>query len=158
MSSTPVATLLVALLAAAACTAAVQTPASAVEAVQDMFDTCLSQLSTSCVRPKALRWIGAVADSDVIQITDDLSVVRTGGAEAANDEQRSSGVELFDRIDSFLATHSLRMNVPAILKTAEARSFGSEQLGLDAPLTVALSEDKAVEGKLSACMCFHLVH
>lgn len=150
MLSTPVATLLVALLAAVVvCTAAVQTPVSAVEAVQDMYETCLSQLSTSCVRPQALRWIGAVADSDVIQITDDLSVVRTGTVkEAVKDEQRSSSnAVLFDQIDNFLATHALRMNVPAILKTAEARSFGSEQLGLDTPLTIALSEDKAVEGK-----------
>lgn len=144
MLSISAATLLVALLAITACTADIQTPASAVEALQDMYDTCLSRLSTGCVRPKALRWIDAVADSDEIRITDDLSVVRTG-AVAPTDERRSSA-ELYDQIDNFLGTHSLRMRVPAILKTAEARSFGSEQLGLDTPLELPLSEEKAVEG------------
>lgn len=94
----------------------------------------------------------AVIHSDVVQITDDLSIVRTGVADEPQQQQqqqRSSDArfELFENIDSFLATHSLRMRPPAVLQTPEARAFGSEQLDLKTALEVPLAGDgSAVEG------------
>lgn len=155
MLSTRVARLL-ALLALVFCSAQAQqttTPtSSAVQLAQDIFDTCLSQYSTGCVRPKALRWMRTVINSDEIKITEDLSVVRTGAADGAEQQQqgRSSDArfDLFEKIDSFLATHSLRMTPPAVLKTPEARAFGSEQLDLETALEVPLAGDaNAVEGE-----------
>lgn len=148
MLSHPIAaTLLVALLAVVAAHGSTQP--SAAEMVRDIYDTCLSRFSVGCVRPKALRWISDAAQSPEIRITDDLSIVRTGSEEPQ--QQRSAGaadarVQLFDQIDGFLATHSLRMSPPAILKTEEARSFGSEQLGLDTALELPLADGNVAEG------------
>lgn len=118
--------------------------ASAADVVGDIYDTCLSRLSTGCVRPKALRWLSDAVDSDVIRITDDLTIVRTASPVDADQQSRSSAGDLFDGIDQFLATHTLRMSPPAILRTAEARAFGSEQLGLEAALEMPLADGNDV--------------
>lgn len=138
--------LLVAVLLVASTSYSMALP-SAAEVAQDMFSSCLSQLSTSCVKPKALAWLSSAVHESEIKITEDLSIVRTAEDEpaAAENEQRG-GAELFDQIDGFLATHAVRMNAPAILKTSEARAFGSEQLDLDSSLVVPLAEGNAVEG------------
>lgn len=49
---------------------------SAVEMLQGIYSDCLSQLSVSCVKPRALRWFEEVVDGRVIRITEDLLVVK----------------------------------------------------------------------------------
>lgn len=119
---------------------------SAAEVAQDIFQSCLSDLSTSCVKPKALAWLSSAVEESEIKITEDLSIVRTAEDEPAGENEQRSGADMFDKIDGFLATHSVRVNAPAILKTEEARAFGSENLGLDTSLEVPLADGKAVEG------------
>lgn len=121
---------------------------SAAEVAQDIFQSCLSELSTSCVKPKSLAWLSSAVQESEIKITEDLSIVRTAEDVPAAENEQRSGAELFDQIDGFLATHSVRVNAPAILRTAEARAFGSDKLGLDTSLVVPLAEGNAVEGLL----------
>lgn len=136
-----------ALLVAALLVASASAIPSAAEVAQDIFYSCLSDLSTSCVKPKALSWLSSVVKESEIKITDDLSIIRTAEDEPISAEEQRGGAQLFDQIDGFLATHSVRVNPPAILKTAEARAFGSDDLGLDKSLEVPLAETNAVEGK-----------
>lgn len=49
---------------------------SAVDVVQDIYHSCVSQLSISCVKPKALQWLKSVSDKDKIKITGDLLIVK----------------------------------------------------------------------------------
>lgn len=119
---------------------------SAAEVAKDIFHSCLSDYSTSCVKPKALAWLSSAVDESEIKITDDLSIIRTAEDEPSAENEQRSGAELFDKIDGFLATHSVRMNAPEILKTDEARAFGSERLGLESNLVVPLADGNAVEG------------
>lgn len=125
---------------------------SAAELITDIYKSCLSQYSTSCVKPKALAWISHAVNQDTIRINDDLSVIRTGEEEFGS-EARSANpiVNLFDKIDSFLTSHSLRIEAPQILNNAEARSYIPESFmngGLSQGLQVPLVEGNAVEGKL----------
>lgn len=124
---------------------------SAADLVKDIYTSCLSQYSTSCVKPKALSWISHALNQDSIRITDDLSIIRTGEEEFGT-EARSANpiVNLFDKVDSFLSSHSLRIEAPQLLKTQEARAFVPENFlsgGLAQGLELPLVEGNAVEGK-----------
>lgn len=116
----------------------------------DIYKSCLSQYSVGCVKPKALAWISDVVRSQEIQITDDLVIVKTGQDDPVsfNQEGRSNiYVELLDKLDGFVATHSIRMTAPKVLLSQEARSFIPNEIAdLATPLEVPLSEGNAVEG------------
>lgn len=146
---------LICVLAIASCCYAQK---SATEVLSDMYDNCLSKLSYSCVKPRALQWISDVAQQDQIKITNDLSIIKTGEqvAEGAN-EQRGS-LDIFNKIDNFMSTHSLRVEVPEILKIQEARSFVPESYldgGLANGLEVPLGEKNLAEG-ISFCVFFFI--
>lgn len=82
-----------------------------------------------------------------------MSIIRTGEDEF--DAQPRSGnpiVNIFDRLDSFLTSHSLRIEAPQILKQEEARSLIPRSLlkgGVAEGLEIPLVEGNAVEGKNS---------
>lgn len=125
---------------------------SAAELITDIYKSCLSQYSTSCVKPKALSWISHAVNQDTIRINDDLTIIRTGEDEFGA-EARSANpiVNLFDKVDSFLTSHSLRIEAPQILKNEEARSYIPNTFlsgGLAEGLEVPLVEGNAVEGEL----------
>lgn len=126
---------------------------SAAELITDIYKSCLSQYSTSCAKPKALAWISHAVNQDTIKITEDLTIVRTGEDEFTA-EARSANpiVNFFDKVDSFLTSHSIRIGTPELLKTEEARSFVPENYlegGLAQGLEVPLVEGNAVEGKFT---------
>lgn len=122
---------------------------SAAEAIADMYDSCLSSYSTSCVRPKALAWISRSINDAEIKITDDLSIIRTADEDVdVQSSARNGGdarIELFDKLDSFMTTHSIRIRAPAILRTEEARSFVGDE-NLNEVVELPLNEDNQVEG------------
>lgn len=127
---------------------------SAADLVNDIYKSCLSHYSASCVKPKALAWISHAVNQDTIKISEDLSIIRTGEDEF-EDTARSSNpiVNLFDKVDSFLTSHSVRIEVPAILKTEQARSYLPDSYlkgGLAQGLQVPLVEGNAVEGWLTS--------
>lgn len=124
---------------------------SAAQLITDIYKSCISQYSTSCIKPKALAWISHAVNQDKIKITEELSIVRNG-EEEFNTEARSSNpvVNLFDKLDSFLSSRSLKVEVPEILKTEEARANIPRSLlsgGLAEGLEVPLVEGKVAEGK-----------
>lgn len=125
---------------------------SASQLITDIYKTCLSQYSTNCVKPKALAWISDAVNQDKIRISDDLTIIRTSDEEFGEEARFANPiVNLFDRVDSFLTSHSLRIEAPQLLKNEEARSaipdsFLSE--GIAQGLLVPLVEGNAVEGKL----------
>lgn len=53
---------------------------SAVDLVQDIYKTCLKELSISCVKPKSLSWLSKVSNDPVIQITENLMIVKKDAA------------------------------------------------------------------------------
>lgn len=101
-----------------------QTPRSATDLTYDMYHTCLKDFDVSCVRPKALQWFDNVVSQNEIQITDSVSIVRTGMV-PQTETRRSVDPqeEMFDNIDNFLATHALRVKAPEFFASDEARSF-----------------------------------
>ncbi|XP_037911005.1 uncharacterized protein LOC119651469 [Hermetia illucens] len=126
---------------------------SASELAQDIYMGCLSELSTSCVKPKALGWISRVADQDTIKITDDLSIVRTGVdklSENLGRENSDPRLVLVDKLDSFLASHALQVRPPTFLRSNEARSMVPDWLlkgGLAEKMLVPLSGANGSEGR-----------
>lgn len=144
--------LLLALCAVAVCHQSASADISATELVTDIYKSCLSQYSTSCVKPKALSWISHAIHQDKIRISDDLSIIRTSEEEETFAEARSANpiVNLFDKVDSFLTSHSLRVEVPQLLRNEEARSYLPDSFlkgGLAEGLQVPLVEGNAVEGE-----------
>lgn len=123
---------------------------SAGDVMKDIYKSCISQFSTSCVKPKALAWINQSLKNDEIKINDELYIIRTSD-DVLKAEERSvePTIALFDKIDSFLSTHSLRVQAPEILKT-EARAYVPESLlkdGLTNGLVIPLVQGNAAEGK-----------
>lgn len=49
---------------------------SAVDVLQDIYSTCLKDLSIKCAKPKALHWISEVVDNEEIRITQDLVLLK----------------------------------------------------------------------------------
>ncbi|CRK87098.1 CLUMA_CG000825, isoform A [Clunio marinus] len=124
---------------------------SATQLINDIYKSCLSQYSTSCVKPKALAWISHAVNQDTIKINGELSIIRTGEDEFQPEERSiNPAVHLFDKVDSFLSSHSLRIEVPQILKNNEARAYIPETFltgGLAQGLQVPLVEGNVVEGR-----------
>ncbi|EDW14712.1 uncharacterized protein LOC6573160 [Drosophila mojavensis] len=117
------------------------TTPSATQLALDMYHGCLKDLSISCVRPKALQWFNAALQQNEVRLTDRLSVVRTAQQQpeassttgrALNAEQHQQ--QLFDRIDSYLASHALRIQAPEYFRSSEARALVPDYL-LQNPLT-----------------------
>ncbi|EDV43710.1 uncharacterized protein Dana_GF16391 [Drosophila ananassae] len=109
-----------------------QAPKSAAQLALDMYHGCLKDLSVSCVRPKALQWFNAALQQPEVRITERLSIVRTSEkveSRSLNPEER-----LFDDIDSYLGSHSLRIQAPEYFRSSEARSLVPDFL-LENPLT-----------------------
>lgn len=123
---------------------------SASQLITDIYDSCLSEYKTNCIKPKALAWISHAVNQDKIKVTEELSIIRTGEDEF-NAQARSANpiVNLFDKLDSFFSSHSLRIEAPQILKQEEARSLVPSSLlkgGFAEGLEVPLVEGNAVEG------------
>lgn len=109
-----------------------QAPQSAAQLALDMYNGCLKDLSVSCVRPKALQWFNAALQQPEVRITERLSIVRTSEkveSRSLNPEER-----LFDNIDSYLGSHSLRIQAPEYFRSSEARSLVPDFL-MENPLT-----------------------
>lgn len=132
---------------------------SATELITDIYKSCLSQYSTSCVKPKALAWVSHAINQDTIRISNDLTIIRTGEEEfGASARSTNPIVNLFDKVDSFLSSHSLRIETPEILKISEARAYIPDNLmegGLAQGLEIPLVEGNAVEGKFEGIEVFH---
>ncbi|XP_055383149.1 uncharacterized protein LOC129613201 [Condylostylus longicornis] len=133
------------------------TEKSAIDLALEIYSSCLKDFKVNCIKPKALSWLSKAVQQDEIKITNELTIVRTGednGFDFDKQQQRSgkrdARLELFDKIDSFLATHSLKINAPEFLKSSEARSFIPNSYlegGLTQGVEIPLTDGNAVEGR-----------
>ncbi|KAL3267847.1 hypothetical protein HHI36_006988 [Cryptolaemus montrouzieri] len=88
---------------------------SAVELFQDVYYSCLQDLSISCVQPKSMRWMRDVSEKSVIKITDDLVIIKKNDGET--EEQRGISEDIVDKFEDFIQSHELVAKVPQILRT-----------------------------------------
>lgn len=141
----------VAFVAIAVVCSAVAAERAAVEVLGDIYRSCATAQSIrACATPKALSWLSNVANEDVIQITQDLKIVRTKDEEFNAERNFANKQEaVFERIMSFLESHSLRMEVPQIFQTQEARSFLAEGQDFGNGIEMPLVAGQAAEGELS---------
>ncbi|XP_030371718.1 uncharacterized protein LOC115622004 [Scaptodrosophila lebanonensis] len=98
-------------------------PQSATELALDMYNSCFKDLSVSCVRPKAIQWLNEALHQPQVKLTERLSIVRTSAQPM--EQQRALGPQeqMFDNIDSYLATHALNIEAPEYFRSTEARSL-----------------------------------
>lgn len=96
----------------------------ATDVMADIYDTCLSKFSVTCVKPKSLAWLSEAVKSDDIRITESLSIVRNGNP-SVNVQPRhgSAQVAILEEVENFLATHSVRVNAPSFITDGSVRSF-----------------------------------
>ncbi|XP_028043592.1 uncharacterized protein LOC114253048 [Bombyx mandarina] len=124
--------------------------------VKNIYNECLSQYSVECVKPRTLQWISSVANDDEIKITEDLSIVKTGTVE--DDESadprlaKDPAYEMFDKVDKFLQSHTLRVKVPEEITKSAASEYVPRSLLTDLPSELDMpldGEDEAevVEGR-----------
>lgn len=110
---------------------------SATTLVRNIYNECLSQYSVECVKPRALQWISQVVNDDEIKITDHLAIVKTGllEGEAEVDPRmaKDPAYQIFDKVDGFLQTHSVRVKVPEELTNSEASEYVPRSLLSDLP-------------------------
>jgi Protein of unknown function (DUF1676) len=125
---------------------------SASELITEIYKSCVAQYSTSCVKPKALAWMSHAVNQDKIRLTKDMSIVRTGEDEfGAAPRSSNPVVNLFDKIDSFLSSHSLHIEAPEILKDEEVKASVPRALlkgGIAEGVQIPLVEGNAVEGSV----------
>ncbi|XP_049880833.1 uncharacterized protein LOC126377183 [Pectinophora gossypiella] len=104
--------------------------------VKNIYNECLSQYSVECVKPRALQWMSLVANDDEIKITENLSIVKTAEVEEAEADPRLAkdpAYEIFDAIDRFLDTHSVRVKVPEEITKSAASEYVPRSLLKDLP-------------------------
>lgn len=97
----------------------------ATDVMSDIYNTCLSKYSVSCVKPKSLAWLSEAVKSDDIRITESLSIVRNSNPGVIVQQARhgNAQVAILEEVENFLATHSVRVNAPSFITDGSVRSF-----------------------------------
>lgn len=151
-------TFTIALIAVAVACSAVLAEKPAVDVLGEIYRTCSSASSISaCAKPKALAWLSNVANEDVIQITQDLKIVRTKDEEFNGQRNFDTKEErIAERIMSFLESHSLKMDVPQMFQTQEARSFLGEGQDFGNGIEIPLVAGPVEEGKFKCSPLLNL--
>lgn len=119
----------------------------------DIYSTCLVNLNTDCIQPKALEWFSKVIEKREINITNDLSIVKNDSVsiveEPAQEESaRDSGIDVVSKVDQFLATHYLNIRYPKSIINSNVPSFMVSTLNRMIPdsLNIPLEEGNPNEG------------
>lgn len=97
----------------------------ATDVIADIYDTCLSKYSMSCVKPKSLAWLSQAVKSDDIRVTDILTIVRNenNNFDVQQPRHSNSQIAILEEVENFLATHSVRVNAPSFMTDGSVRSF-----------------------------------
>lgn len=128
------------------------------DAFNDIYSTCLVNLNTDCIQPKALEWFSKVIEKREIHITNDLSIVKNDSATIVAEDQseqesaRDSRVDLLSKVDGFLATHYLHIRYPKAIIQQHVPSFMMSTLNRFIPDSVhmPLEEGNPNEGTCSS--------
>lgn len=126
---------------------------SASKLVKNIYNECLSQYSVACVKPRALEWISRVSNDDEIKVTEDLSIVRIASMSPDSEQvdprlSKDPMYEIFDKVDRFLQTHSVRVNVPLEIRDTAASEYVPRSLLTDLPSVLTLPLDSDVEDEI----------
>lgn len=121
--------------------------------VKNIYNECLSQYSVACVKPRALEWISTVSNDEEIKLTEDLSIVRIAAMAPDSDDvdprlSKDPMYEIFDKVDRFLQTHSVRVNVPREIRDTAASEYVPRSLLTDLPSVLTLPLDSDVEDEV----------
>lgn len=127
-----------------------------IDTFNDIYSTCLVNLQTDCIQPKALEWFKRVIEKREIQITDDLTIVKNETAAIVDEESeqedsaRNSNVNLLSQVDAFLATHYLNIRYPKSVLAENVPAFLASTVNRMVPegLQIPLEEGNPNEGKL----------
>jgi hypothetical protein len=118
---------------------------SGADLIRDMFENCLNDAPLKCINEKARSWIKSVAEEDIINITDDLQVIRTKATEQTDESiPAERNFRIIEKVEKFLASHALKIKSPKILQVEEYRSYIPNYLlkgGLSEGLVVPLSNE-----------------
>lgn len=117
---------------------------SAANLLRNIYDECLSQYSVECVKPRTLQWMSSVANDDNIKITDNLSIVKTANLEDDGVDPRMASdpaLELVDKVDRFLQTHSVIVKVPEEVSRSAASEYVPRSLLEDLPSELSMPLD-----------------
>ncbi|XP_055298912.1 uncharacterized protein LOC129566740 [Sitodiplosis mosellana] len=125
------------------------------DAFNDIYSTCLVNLNTDCIQPKALEWLSKVIEKREIHITNDLSIVKNDSATIIAEDQdepesaRDSRVDLLSKVDGFLATHYMHIRYPKAIISQHVPSFMMSTLNRFIPDSVhmPLEEGNPNEGR-----------
>lgn len=119
----------------------------------DIYATCLVNLNTDCIQPKALEWFSKVIEKREIHITNDLSIVKNDSISIAEEpttqqESARSDIDLISKVDQFLATHYLDIRYPKTIINDNVPSFMVSTLNRMIPdsLNIPLEEGNPNEG------------
>lgn len=134
-----------------------------IDAFNDIYSTCLVNLDTDCIQPKALEWFSRVMQKREIHITDDLSIVKNASAnidqEPAEESARDNRVNLISKVDEFLSTHYMHIRYPKAIISENVPSFMIPTLNRLVPdsLHVPLEEGNPNEGMIFCALNLCLI-
>lgn len=121
----------------------------------DIYSTCLVNLNTDCIQPKALEWFSKVIEKREIHITNDLTIVRNESSTIVEESEpeesaRDNQVDLLSKVDGFLATHYLNIRYPKAIINENIPSFMVSTLNGMIPnnLNIPLEEGNPNEGRI----------
>lgn len=113
-------------------------PLTASVLARDIYNDCLKDLHTDCVETKIMNWLRKSLRQNEVILSDNLSIVRTGKQKLLNKpltrKNLSEQEQIFENVEQFLNTHSLRIRAPKYFQTEEARSLMPNFI-LNNPLT-----------------------
>lgn len=122
----------------------------------DIYSTCLVNLNTDCIQPKALEWFSKVIEKREIHITNDLTIVRNESSTIVEEPEpeesaRDNRINLISNVDEFLATHYLNIRYPKSIINENVPSFMVSTLNRMIPdsLNIPLEEGNPNEGIFS---------
>lgn len=122
---------------------------SATQLISDIYKDCLSEFSTKCIKFKAESWVRKVKNLDLIELTENLSIVKLNENESRDNEVADSYGPLKD-VETFLTTHALKVKPPKSLQDEYLVSNLPESIrnsSLTEELLVPLVEKESENGK-----------
>lgn len=132
-----------------------------IDTFNDIYATCLVNLNTDCIQPKALEWFKRVIEKREIQITDDLSILKNDTATITDEEStpeqdsaRNNQVNFLSQVDTFLATHYLNIRYPKSVLVDNVPSFMVSTLNRMVPEDCKFHWKKEIQMKVNFCIDF----
>lgn len=143
-----------------------RTSRNAVQTENDLLDSiyadCLNKDSMSCVKYKLFSFVDKMlGHKDTITITDGLTIVKTSDGEPEGAPRALSGDDsieslIFNRVQGFLNTHTIKLNLKGSeivdSVSSAARSFGDVMEDINEENSVGVEESRGKKKKAAKIM------